>query len=38
LNGCETNTNTSVASCGACGATCTTANGTPAGSPPTAVR
>ncbi len=30
LNGCETNTETSVANCGACGSACTTTNGTPA--------
>jgi hypothetical protein len=28
-DGCEVNTNTSLSSCGSCGATCTVANGTP---------
>ncbi len=28
-NGCEVNTNTSLSSCGSCGAACTVANGTP---------
>ncbi|MEI9938803.1 MAG: hypothetical protein WDO69_16410 [Pseudomonadota bacterium] len=29
-DGCETNTNTAITNCGACGKSCTTANGTPA--------